>query len=220
MNKPILLFNPTLPLLSKNEREVLDLLIEAGKLIAPIYLEQENTNEPGANFYPQGVSREEIEKAAKLTDNKEFAKGLEIQAKALLDGSYDEATVSWINMKSYVLDINIGPVERYDDRLFFTKTSYQAWVGVMDEGNTKRAVKYRDIIFSARRKVLIPSEKVDFYEKVQIRVDDAILFYGLIARTQFVSVNLPNDPHFMEKYGSEITIFKQAAQFRSKQEVL
>src|SRR3989344_897061 len=264
MNKPILLFNPTLPLLSKNEREVLDLLIEAGKLIAPIYLEQENTNEPGANFYPQGVSREEIEKAArkdpailspftvvekiggklvaipyhikyaellkpvadklieaaKLTDNKEFAKGLEIQAKALLDGSYDEATVSWINMKSYVLDINIGPVERYDDRLFFTKTSYQAWVGVMDEGNTKRAVKYRDIIFSARRKVLIPSEKVDFYEKVQIRVDDAILFSGLIARTQFVSVNLPNDPHFMEKYGSEITIFKQAAQFRSKQEVL
>src|SRR3989304_7968611 len=96
------------------------------------------------NFYPQGVSREESEKAArkdpailspftvvekiggklvaipyhikyaellkpvadklieaaKLTDNKEFAKGLEIQAKALLDGSYDEATVSWINMKS------------------------------------------------------------------------------------------------------------------------
>lgn len=264
MNKPILQFKPVLSMLSKNEREVLELLVEAGKLIAPIYELQENPTQKGANFYPQGVVKEEIEQAArkdpailspytvvekengklvaipyhiryakllqpladklqqavKLTNNKEFAKRLEIQAKALLDGNYDAATISWISMKPYVLDINIGPIERYDDKLFFTKTSYQAWVGVMDEANTKRAIGYKDIIFNAKRKALIPSEKIDFYDKVQIRVDDVVLFSGLIARTQFVSVNLPNEPSFMEQYGSEITIFKQAAEFRFKQEVL
>lgn len=264
MKKPIVLFNPTLTMLSKNESQVLELLIEAGKLVVPIYLEQENPKELGANFYPHGVTREEIEKsirkdpsilspytvvekvngeliatpyhikyakllepvadklfeAAKVTDNKEFGKRLEIQAKALLTGDYDEATIAWMNMKPSVLDINIGPLERYDDKLFFTKTSYQAWVGVMDEGNTKRAINYKDIIFSARRKALIPSEKLDFYDKVQIRVDDAILFSGLIARTMFVSVNLPNDTNFMKRYGSEITIFKQASELRFRKEVL
>lgn len=264
MNKPILQFKQVLSMLSKNESEVLELLVEAGKLIIPVYLEQENQTWPGANFYPQDVSKEEIENAAKrdpailspytivekiegklvavpyhvkyakllkpvadklveasnITDNREFAKRLKMQAKALLDGSYDEATIAWIQMKPYILDINIGPIERYDDRLFFTKTSYQAWVGVMDETNTKRANKYKDIIFNAKRLALIPSEKIDFYDKVQIRVDDVVLFSGLIARTSFVSVNLPNNPNFMEKYGSEITIFKQANEYRLKQEVL
>ena len=62
--KPIILFNPNLPKLSKNERKVLDLLIEAGKLIVPIYLQQENNKYLGANFYPHGITKKEIEKAA------------------------------------------------------------------------------------------------------------------------------------------------------------
>lgn len=263
-SKPILLFKPTLTLLSENENQVLELLVEAGKLIVPIYITQENHDQLGANFYPKGISKEEIEKvakkdpkifspytvverindklvaipyhvkyanllkpiadklieAAKVTDNKEFARRLLIQAKALLDGSYDKATIAWMKMKPYILDINIGPVERYDDKLFFTKTSYQAWVGVMDEGTTKRARQFRDIILSARKHSLMSSEQVDFYDKVQIRVDDLLLFSGLIARTVFLGVDVPNDPNLMEKYGSEITIFNQANEYRFKHEVL
>lgn len=264
VSKPILLFKPTLTLLSENENQVLELLVEAGKLIVPIYIAQENHDQLGANFYPKGISKEEIEKvakkdpkifspytvvekingklvaipyhvkyanllkpiadklieAAKVTDNKEFARRLLIQAKALFNGSYDEATIAWMKMKPYVLDINIGPVERYDDKLFFTKTSYQAWVGVMDEGTTKRARQFRDIILSARKHSLMSSEQVDFYDKVQIRVDDLLLFSGLIARTVFLGVDVPNDPNLMEKYGSEITIFNQANEYRFKHEVL
>ena len=123
-------------------------------------------------------------------------------------------------MKSYILDINIGPVERYDDKLFFVKTSYQAWVGVMDKKETERVFKYKDVILSARRKVIMPSEKIDYYDKVQVRVDDSVIFSGLMARTKFVGVNLPNDPTLMEKYGSEITISKQANEMRFKEEVI
>ncbi len=258
MKKPLVLFNPKLPKLSANEKKVLDLLIEAGKLIVPIYNLQENPKFPGGNFYPHGVSKKEVEEAAKtdsqilspytvverkngklvatpyhqkyaallkpvadklaqaadVSDNKEFANSLKVQVKALLGGSYDEAMVSWMKMKQYILDINIGPIERYDDKLFFTKTSYQAWVGVMDAADTKKLSTYKDIILSSRRKSLMPSEKVDYYDKVQTRVDDVLLFAGLIARTLFVGVNLPNDTHLMEKYGSEITIFKQTNKLR------
>lgn len=263
MDRAVITFNTNAAKINKNQREVLNLLVEAGKLIADIYNLQENINQPGANFYPRGVSKSEIReaanvdpeilspytvvekksgklvaipyhikyaqllkpiadkllKAATITENKDFARNLKIQAKALLDGSYDESTISWMAAKPYILDLVIGPIERYDDRLFFTKTSYQAWVGIMDEATTKRVFKYKDVILSARRKVLMSSEKVDYYDKVQVRVDDVVLFSGLIARTQFVGVNLPNDPVLMEKHGSEVTIFKQVNKLRFDTEV-
>ncbi len=259
--KPIILFNPNLPKLSKNERKVLDLLIEAGKLIVPIYLQQENNKYLGANFYPHGITKKEIEKAAikdpsildpytivekrggkliatpyhieyekllkpvsdqlfkaaQISNNKPFANCLRIQAKSLLDGNYEAATIAWMTSKHpYILDLCIGPIERYDDKLFFVKTSYQCWVGVLDKNNTERIVKYKDIILSSRRKVLMPSEKVDYYDKVQVRVDETLIFSGLIARTMFIGVNLPNNVNLMEEYGSEITVFKQTNAYRFK----
>lgn len=179
---------------------------QGGKLVAvPYHIKYRKLLEPVAF---------KLQEAAQKTENKEFAKRLQKQAKTLLDGKYDEAAILWMSMKPYKLDINIGPVERYNDQLFFVKTSYQAWVGIMDEENTKRIIKYKDIILSARRKALMPSEKVDYYDKVQTRVDDLVLLSGLIARTLFVGVNLPNDPNLMDKYGSEITLFKQTNKIR------
>lgn len=260
MSKPLVLFNPKLPKLSKNEQEVLNLLLDAGKLITPLYEQQENHKFPGANFYPHGISKAEIEKASKdnpqilspytivekkdgkliaipyhekyfdylkpisdklvqasnITDNKELAQRLRIQAEVLLSGDYEKATISWMSLKPYIIDINIGPVERYDDKLFFIKTSYQSWVGVVDEENTKTLNKYKEIILGSRRKSLRPTERVDYYDKVQTRVDDLLLLSGLIARTLFSGVNLPNEPLLVEKYGSEITLFKQTNQIRHK----
>ena len=63
---------------------------------------------------------------------------------------------------------------------------------------------------------LMASEKVDYYDKVQTRVDNVVIFAGLIARAQFIGVNLPNDVTLMEKHGSEITIFKEISDFRFK----
>ena len=264
MNKPLILFKPKLPKLSANEQKVLRFLVEAGKLIVPVYLQQENHKLPGANFYPHNATKKEIEdmaeenseilspytivervngklvaipyhvkyakllkpvadkliQAAVITNNKEFAKRLESQAKALLDGSYDEASIFWMSMKPYILDIVIGPIERYDDRLFFIKTAYQAWVGVMDQEMTNTFHKYQPIIFSSRRKVLMVSDKVDYYDKVQSRVDNAVLYSGRIARTIPVGINLPNDPNLMERIGSEVTVFKQVNTQRFKQEIL
>lgn len=254
MKKLVIRFKPELPKLNKNEQQVLSLLIEAGELIAPIYSQQENSKYLGANFYPHGVSKNEIEtaakinpeilspftivekingkieavlyhekyaellkpvikkllEAAKVTENEQFAKRLGLQAQAFLDGSYERATIAWLTMKPYVLSIVIGPIERYDDRLFFIKTAYQAWVGVMDEKETARVTEFKGIIMSSQRKILMPSEHVDFFDKIQTRIDKTVLFAGLIAKLGFTGTNLPNEIHLMEKYGSEITIFESS----------
>lgn len=51
--------------LSGQERRILDKLVRAAELIAPLYEEQKNPRRKGANFYPGGIKRSEIEKAAK-----------------------------------------------------------------------------------------------------------------------------------------------------------
>lgn len=177
-----------------------------GKLIAiPYHVKFKNQLKKTAGF---------IREAAKLTDNKDFAKRLEVQANALLDGNYEASDIYWLSMKPYKISFVIGPEERYLDKLFFTKCACQAWVGIMDEKLTEDAARFKDYIVSSRRRVLAPSEKVDFLDKIQIRVDDTLIFSGLIARFMFTSTNLPNDVNLMEENGSTISIFKPA--FKAK----
>mgnify|MGYP001150075715 CR=1 FL=1 len=51
--------------LSSSEKKVLEKLVEAARLIGPLYLLQENNQYPGANFYPPDATPSEIEEAAK-----------------------------------------------------------------------------------------------------------------------------------------------------------
>lgn len=158
--------------------------------------------------------------AAQIIDNTEYAKALTIQAEVLLDGNYDKAVTIWMRTSPYLLDLNIGPIERYDDKLFFIKTSYQAWVGVMDEEITNRLIEYKNLILNSQRKAMVPSERVNYFDKIQTSVDDLLLLSGLIARTLFSGVNLPNDPNLVEKYGSRVTLFKQTNRIRHENNMI
>lgn len=151
-----------------------------------------------------------IKEASKLSEDTEYAKRLIIVADSLLNGSYESSDIFWLTTKTHKISLVIGPIERYDDKLFFKKCSYQAWVGVIDKKQTADAIRFKDYIVSSKRKVLIPSEKVEFLDKIKIRVDDTLIFSGLIAHFMFTSSNLPNDVKLMEKYGSKVTIFKPA----------
>ncbi len=163
---------------------------------------------------------DKLNQAAKLTDNKEFGKVLQIQAKALMDGSYEKAIAAWLNIKPYILDIEIGPVSYYqDDRIFHGKAAYQAWVGVMDSEGTERLNNYKTIVLSTKRKTS-SKERMDIYQKVQARVDDVILFSGLMARMKFVGINLPMDFNIIEKYGSQVTLFNQPNDLRMQEVIL
>ena len=254
-NQPLIQFNPKLPRLSNSEKAVLELLVEAGKLVAPLYLEQENQ--------AKKLSKQEIEKAGKkdpsilspytalekvngkivatpyhikyakflkpiadklneagsLTDNKEFGKALKIQAKALLNGSYDEATIAWLRMKPYILDISIGPLDHFGGQLIPGKASYHCWVGTPDVEGTIRLNNYKSITLSARREALLPKERIDT-NNVKAKVLDMVLFSGFMARTKFVGINLPLDVRIVEKYGSQVTLFNQPNDLRIKEQIL
>lgn len=263
-NKPLIEFHPKLPKLSKNESKVLKLLMEAGKLIVPIYQEQEKQIRQDGNFYPKGVSKQELERevkkdtdicspftvvervngklvsipyhlkyakllkpvanklneASRISKSKAFARFLKIQAQALLDGSYEKAMAAYLKMKPYILDISIGPIEHFDNQLFFRKAPYQAWVGVVDADGTKKLNYYRNIALSAKREALIAGERIENFEKVKAKVDDLVLLSGLMAETPFVGINLPMNLKLVKKYGSAVIIFNQVNDLRIKEQII
>lgn len=255
MNDPILEFNPKLPKLSANEKKVLKLLVEAGKLIAPIYLEQEKQPlfskeeiEKAAKKNPQILSpytalekvdgklvaisyhkkyaallkpvAEKLNEVARITENKEFAKALKIQTKALIEGTYEEAIATWLKLKPYILDISIGPINHIDDKFFFGKASYQAWVGVLDMEGTKRLNNYKNVIVNANRKALLPKERIENLRPVKAKTIDEVLLAGVLARTKFVGLNLPMDSQLATKYGLEVTIFNQMNDLRVEEQIM
>ncbi|MDP3948215.1 MAG: hypothetical protein Q8P87_00725 [bacterium] len=249
-------FNPKLPRLSVSEGKVLKLLVEAARLIAPIYLEQEKQAKIGINAkdieeaakkdsallspytvvekvdgrftitaYHEKYAKllkpitEKLEEAANCTDNKEFGRALKIQAKALLDGSYEKAISAWLKLEPYILDISIGPLRHFDNQLPFSKSSYHAWVGVVDTKGTDRLNNYKSVTLSARRKALVPKERID-PDQIKAKVLDVILFSGIMARTRFTGINLPIDVSLVEKYGAEVTLFNQPNDLRVKEQIL
>lgn len=249
-------FNPKLPKLSKNEQEVLKILVEAVKLLAPLYLQQEKDivkiekkeiervgESSAAVLSPYTVVEkingkivatpyhikyaeflkpiaDKLNQASKVTKNKGFSNFLKLQAKALIDGSYEQGAEVWLKMKPYIIDISIGPFEHLDDRLFLGKASYQGWVGILEKEGTDRLNNYKSIILSARRKTLMPSERVDDHDKVKAKVVDVLVFSGLMAKIKFVGVNLPMNVSFVEKYGSQITLFNQPNDIRMKEQII
>lgn len=264
-SEPLIEFNPKLLKLTQNQKKVLILLVEAGKLVVPLYKLQENHKLPGANFYPSDATKEEIKEAAEKdvqilspytiverkegklvaipyhkkyatflkpiasklleaadeTDNDNFKQSLKIQARALTEGIYEEAFIKWMKMGPFKLNISVGPNDYFDDELFSVKTSYQAWVGVLDQAETKEFAAYKHLILSTRRRSLILSSRIDSDEKnVRVKVMDTVLFSGLMARTAFVGLNHPTNLDFVKRSGSEIVLFKQANDLRMKEQIL
>lgn len=238
--------------LVSHEQKILEKLIEAAKLIGPIYKQQIDDTHLGGNFYPHDATKEEILKAAEhdpdilspytvverdmnrklvavpyhikfrshlekiaallreaahLSKNHEFAQRLHLQANALLEGTYEVSDIYWITMKPYKIDIAMGPIDKLDDRLMFRKTSYEAWVGVIDEQKTKKAKIIQQAIYDVKRRILPGAQRADFLDKTKLRVDKTLIFSGLYARGMFTSTSLPIDPQLMERYGIEITFF-------------
>lgn len=256
MSKPLILFNPKLPKLTKNEKQVLDLLVEAGKLIVPIYeeqLKQESFSkeevEKAAKKDPQILSpftviekvnaklvatpyhvkyakllkpiAEKLEQAAEISENKDFGKYLRLRAKALIIGSYELLVASRLQMKPYILDISIGPLHHYDDRIPFSKASYHAWVGVVEKEGTNRLDNYKSVTLSAIRKASLPRERIDLdSSRIKAKVLDVVLLSGIMAETKFVGLNLPMDINMVKKYGAMVTLFNQPNDLRLEEQIL
>lgn len=176
-----------------------------GKLIAiPYHIEYKPELEKAAGLLNQ---------AAELADDPGLKKYLLLRAKALVTSDYTASDYAWMDMKSNNLDIIIGPIENYEDKLLNARASFEAYVLIKDREWSKRLEKYvamlpelqRDLPVDARYKSEVPGTESE------LNAYDIIYYAGdCNAGSKTIAVNLPNDEKIQQEKGTRRSQLKNA----------
>ncbi|MEJ2297393.1 MAG: hypothetical protein P8X94_02595 [Woeseiaceae bacterium] len=73
-----------------------------------------------------------LREAAALAESPDFATYLKLRAAALISDEFQLSDSYWMDVKDNEIDVVIGPIETYMDRLFGYRTAYEAYVLVKD----------------------------------------------------------------------------------------
>lgn len=159
------------------------------------------------------VAARNLREAAKLAEDANLKRYLELRAEALLTDNYQPSDLAWMDMKTNSVDIVIGPIETYEDRLFGYKAAYEAYVLVKDKAWSRRLEKFAALLADFERELPVP----DAYKtekpgaESDLNAYDAIWYAGdANAGSKTIAINLPNDEQVQLKKGSRRLQLKNA----------
>lgn len=167
--------------------------------------------------YKEGLQKASdfLKQAAVLAEDQSLKKYLTLRAEALLTSDYAASDYAWMDMKSNGIDLIIGPIENYEDKLFSTRTSFEAYVLIKDKEWSKRLEKYvamlpelqRGLPVDAKYKAETPGTES------QLNAYDVVYYAGdCNAGSKTIAVNLPNDEEIQQKKGTRRSQLKNAMQ--------
>jgi hypothetical protein len=156
-----------------------------------------------------------LREAAVLSSDKNFQAYLRARAEDLLKDNYDRSNILWLKTDRSTIGCVIGPFDRYLDQLFFKKRAYMAWIGVLDEDTTNEMDRFKQLILASER-LYLPGSRHAKISKVKVRVEDTVIFAGLVADFLFVGNNLPSsaDIDLIKRYGTIFTLFNPTLEWR------
>ncbi len=152
-----------------------------------------------------------LKEAANLSEDKGFKKYLNLRAEALLTDKFYDSDIAWMEMKDNIIDFIVGPIEDTEDRLYYTKASYQSMILIKNKQASKDLEKYslllpylqQNLPVEARYKTEVPGELSD------IMVYDVLNCSGYWnTGSKKIAITLPIDGQVQLKVGSRKLQFK------------
>ena len=130
---------------------------------------------------------------------------LELRARALETDDYYASDLAWLDMKHNTLDIVIGPIETYTDKLFGYKAAAEAYVLIKDKAWSARLARYAALLPGLQRG--LPVEQRYKNERPGTDSDlnayDAVYYAGEAnAGGKTIAINLPNDERVQLRKGT------------------
>lgn len=151
--------------------------------------------------------------AASLTENEKFKEYLELRAAAFLTDDYTASDYAWMDMKDNLIDVIIGPIETYEDRLFGYKASFESYVLIKDTEWSERLAVYAETLPALQRSLPVP----EAYKAEQPGSDGQLNAYDVVyyaghsnAGSKTIAVNLPNDEAVQLATGTRRSQLKNA----------
>ena len=156
-----------------------------------------------------------LKQAAELAEGAELKKYLTLRAEALLTSNYTASDYAWMEMKNNGIDLIIGPIENYEDKLLSTRTSFEAYVLIKDKEWSKRLEKYVSMLPELQRGLPVDQKyKAETPgTESQLNAYDVVYYAGdCNAGSKTIAVNLPNDEQIQQKKGTRRSQLKNAMQ--------
>lgn len=154
-----------------------------------------------------------LRKAARLVVENELKQYLLARAEALETNSYQASDLLWMDMKSNKLDIVIGPIETYEDRLFGYRAAFESYVLIKDTDWSQKLARYAAFLPELQKALPVPEN----YKKETPGTDSDLNAYDVLyyagdcnAGSKTIAINLPNDEEVQLKKGSRRLQLKNA----------
>jgi len=156
-----------------------------------------------------------LRQAASLADNIHFANYLKLRANALLSDDYQLSDLYWMDVKDNEIDIVIGPIETYEDRLFGYRAAYESYVLIKDLDWSARLSRFTNFLPELQENLPVADE----YKMESPGSDSDLNAYDVVyyagdsnAGAKTIAINLPNDEDVQLQKGTRRLQLKNAMQ--------
>ncbi len=156
-----------------------------------------------------------LREAAKLADSPDFANYLKLRAAALISDEFQISDRYWMDVKDNDIDVVIGPIETYEDRLFGYRTAYESYVLIKDLEWSERLSRFAAFLPDLQDGLPVPNE----YKWETPGTDSDLNAYDVVyyaghsnAGSKTIAINLPNDEEVQLEKGTRRLQLKNAMQ--------
>jgi hypothetical protein len=156
-----------------------------------------------------------LKEAAQTIDNPSLKKYLVSRADAFASDDYYQSDIDWVLLKDHKIEVVIGPYEVYEDGLFGYKSSFESFVTLVDEAESKKLQVLGTYLDDMEKNLPIDDQYKNFArgKSSPIMVVNEVFTAGdTKAGVQTTAYNLPNDERVRESTGSKKVMLKNIAQ--------
>jgi Peptidase family M49 len=164
--------------------------------------------EPYSKVYAEFLNpaAAKLREAGRLTSNPSLKKFLFLRAKAFLDDDYYASEMAWMSLKDTPIEVVIGPYEVYTDKLYNTKTAFEAFITVKNPKESAALAKYKNWLVDMEKNLPVGESYKNFKRGFESPIAVTYQIHGggdNVPGVQTIAFNLPNDERVREAKGAK-----------------
>jgi hypothetical protein len=151
--------------------------------------------------------------AAGMAEDPEFANYLRMRAAALVTDDFQASDMAWMDMKNNPIELVIGPIETYEDKLFGYRAAYESYVLLKDMAWSERLSRFAQYLPELQTGLPVPEA---YRQEVpgsdaDLNAYDVVYYAGHAnAGAKTIAINLPNDEEVQLAKGTRRLQLKNA----------
>jgi hypothetical protein len=154
-----------------------------------------------------------LRQAARLAESADFANYLKLRANALISDEFQISDLYWMDVKDNEIDVVIGPIETYEDRLYGYRAAYESYVLIKDLDWSAELARFAIFLPGLQEGLPVP----DDYKRESPGSDSDLNAYDVVyyaghnnSGGKTIAINLPNDEEVQLEKGTRRLQLKNA----------